>query len=31
VRYVLEMNQGWFAKKKIGKGFLLKSPVFSTK
>ena len=29
VRYVLEMNQGWFAKKKIGKGFKLKSPIFS--
>ena len=31
VRYVLEMNQGWFAKKKIGKGFILKSPIFSNK
>lgn len=31
VRYVLEMNQGWFAKKKIGKGYKLKSPIFSAK
>jgi uncharacterized membrane protein (UPF0127 family) len=31
VRYVLEMNQGWFAKKKIGKGYKLKAPIFSTK
>ncbi|RYG10713.1 MAG: DUF192 domain-containing protein, partial [Burkholderiales bacterium] len=23
VRYVLEMNQGWFAKRKIGAGFRL--------
>ena len=31
VRFVLEMNQGWFAKKKIGKGYQLKSAVFSPK
>ena len=31
VRYVLEMNQGWFAKKKIGKGYKLKSLIFSAK
>jgi len=31
VRYVLEMNQGWFAKKKIGKGYKLKAPIFSSK
>jgi len=31
VRYVLEMNQGWFAKKKIGKGYKLKSQIFSGK
>ena len=31
VRYVLEMNQGWFAKKKIGKGYKLKSQIFSAK
>jgi uncharacterized membrane protein (UPF0127 family) len=31
VRYVLEMNQGWFAKKKIGRGYKLKAPIFSTK
>ncbi len=31
VRFVLEMNQGWFAKKKIGKGYKLKAPVFSGK
>ena len=31
VRFVLEMNQGWFAKKKIGKGFKLKSAVFARK
>ena len=29
VRYVLEMHQGWFAKKKISKGYKLKSAVFS--
>lgn len=29
VRYVLEMHQGWFAKRKIGKGYKLKSAVFS--
>jgi len=29
VRFVLEMNQGWFAKKKIGKGYKLKSAVFA--
>jgi uncharacterized membrane protein (UPF0127 family) len=28
---VLEMNQGWFAKKKIGKGYKLKSQIFSAK
>jgi len=27
----LEMNQGWFAKKKIGKGYKLKSAVFAPK
>lgn len=31
VRYVLEMNQGWFAKKKIGKGYKLKSQIFPGK
>lgn len=31
VRFVLEMNQGWFAKKKIGKGYKLKSAVFAQK
>jgi uncharacterized membrane protein (UPF0127 family) len=31
VRFVLEMNQGWFAKKKIGKGYKLKSAVFARK
>ena len=31
VRYVLEMNQGWFAKKKITKGSKLKSTFFSDK
>ncbi len=31
VRYVLEMNQGWFAKKKITKGSKLKSVFFSDK
>ncbi|RYF75643.1 MAG: DUF192 domain-containing protein [Comamonadaceae bacterium] len=29
VRFVLEMNQGWFAKKKIGKGFKLTGTPFS--
>ena len=29
VRFVLEMNQGWFAKKKIGKGYKLKSALFT--
>ena len=28
VRYVLEMNQGWFAKKNIKKGFKLGGPLF---
>ena len=31
VRYVLEMNQGWFAKKKLGKGYKLKSQIFAAK
>lgn len=31
VRYVLEMNQGWFAKKNIKKGFKLGGPPFETK
>ncbi len=31
VRFVLEMHQGWFAKKKIGKGYKLKATVFSAK
>lgn len=31
VRFVLEMNQGWFVKKKIGKGYKLKSAVFAPK
>ena len=31
VRFVLEMNQGWFVKKKIGKGYKLKSAVFARK
>jgi hypothetical protein len=31
VRFVLEMHQGWFAKKKISKGYKLKAPFFSTK
>jgi uncharacterized membrane protein (UPF0127 family) len=31
VRFVLEMNQGWFAKKKIGNGYKLKSAVFAPK
>ncbi len=29
VRYVLEMNQGWFAKRSIAAGFQLKGSVFS--
>jgi uncharacterized membrane protein (UPF0127 family) len=29
VRYVLEMNQGWFAKRNIQAGFKLTGPVFS--
>jgi len=29
VRYVLEMNQGWFAKKNIRKGDRLSGPVFA--
>ncbi|NDC60929.1 MAG: DUF192 domain-containing protein [Betaproteobacteria bacterium] len=28
VRFVLEMNQGWFAKRHITKGFQLKGPLF---
>ena len=28
VRFVLEMHQGWFAKKNIKKGFKLKGPLF---
>jgi uncharacterized membrane protein (UPF0127 family) len=28
VRFVLEMNQGWFAKRNIKKGFKLKGPLF---
>ena len=31
VRFVLEMNQGWFAKKKIRKGYKLKSALFGPK
>jgi uncharacterized membrane protein (UPF0127 family) len=31
VRYVLEMNQGWFAKKNIGKGFKLGGAAFNVK
>lgn len=31
VRYVLEMNQGWFAKKNIKAGFKLGGPPFGTK
>ena len=30
VRYVLEMNQGWFAKKGIRAGATLKGPLFQT-
>lgn len=29
VRYVLEMNQGWFAKRGIKAGFKLKAPMFA--
>jgi uncharacterized membrane protein (UPF0127 family) len=29
VRYVLEMNQGWFAKRNIQAGFKLTGPGFS--
>jgi uncharacterized membrane protein (UPF0127 family) len=28
VRYVLEMNQGWFAKRNIAPGYRLKGPMF---
>jgi uncharacterized protein len=28
VRFVLEMHQGWFEKKKIGKGYKLKASIF---
>ncbi|MDZ4162297.1 MAG: DUF192 domain-containing protein, partial [Burkholderiales bacterium] len=28
VRFVLEMNQGWFGKRSIGPGFRLKGEVF---
>lgn len=28
VRYVLEMNQGWFAKRKIQAGYKLAGPLF---
>ena len=31
VRYVLEMNQGWFAKKNIKKGFKLGGPLFDAR
>jgi uncharacterized membrane protein (UPF0127 family) len=31
VRYVLEMNQGWFAKKNIKKGFKLGGPLFEAR
>ena len=31
VRFVLEMHQGWFDKKKIGKGYKLKSSIFTGK
>jgi uncharacterized membrane protein (UPF0127 family) len=31
VRYVLEMNQGWFAKKNIKKGFRLGGPLFEAR
>jgi uncharacterized protein len=31
VRFVLEMHQGWFDKKKIGKGYKLKAPIFTIK
>ncbi len=29
VRYVLEMNRGWFSKKRIEAGYKLSSPVFN--
>ncbi len=29
VRFVVEMNQGWFAKRHIRKGYRLKGPLFS--
>jgi len=31
VRYVLEMNQGWFAKRRIGAGFRLAGPPFAAR
>jgi uncharacterized membrane protein (UPF0127 family) len=31
VRFVLEMNQGWFAKRNITQGFQLKGPLFKAK
>jgi uncharacterized membrane protein (UPF0127 family) len=31
VRWVLEMNQGWFAKRGIKAGFKLQGPVFKGK
>ena len=31
VRYVLEMNAGWFAKRQIKPGYKLTGPVFSKK
>lgn len=31
VRYVLEMNQGWFAKRRIAAGFRLAGPPFATR
>lgn len=31
VRFVLEMNQGWFAKKNIKKGFKLGGPLFGAR
>ena len=30
VRFVLEMNQGWFAKRHIAAGYKLKGPMFET-
>lgn len=30
VKFVLEMNQGWFAKRKIGPGYQLSGPPFKT-